>query len=133
MPAWKYTDKEVTKAKAEESLKAIKSACFGCAEHSPDCSIAKAAGDVSAMTSCECLSVREQIHSQISGALAGAQFPVKTPEDLIAAFPNGADTTCQAGDLKMTAGEAGKLLKATDFPFKTAKDVADTIVDRAGL
>jgi hypothetical protein len=33
----------------------------------------------------------------------------------------------------MTAGEAGKLLKATDFPFKSAKAVADVIVDRAGL
>lgn len=133
MPVWKYTNTEVTEAKAEESLKAIKSACFGCKTHSPDCSIAKAAEDVSAMMSCECLSVREQIHSQISGALAGAKFPVKTPENLIAAFPDGADTTCQAGDLKVTAGEAGQLLKASDFPFKSAKDVADTIVERAGL
>ena len=33
----------------------------------------------------------------------------------------------------MTAGEAGKLLKASDFPFKNAKAVADVIVDRAGL
>ena len=78
-------------------------------------------------------SVKEQIHAQISGALAGAKFPVKTPKDLIAAFPNGAATTCQVGDLKMTAGDAGKLLKATDFPFKSAKAVADVIVDRAGL
>jgi hypothetical protein len=78
-------------------------------------------------------SVKEQIHAQISGALTGAKFPVKTPADLIAAFPNGAATTCQVGDLKMTAGEAGKLLKATDFPFKSAKAVADVIVERAGL
>ncbi|MBE0522437.1 MAG: hypothetical protein IBX39_09270 [Candidatus Methanoperedenaceae archaeon] len=28
---------------------------------------------------------------------------------------------------------AGKLLKASDFPFKSAKDVADVIVERAGL
>jgi hypothetical protein len=48
-------------------------------------------------------------------------------------FPNGAATTCQVGDLKMTAGDAGKLLKATDFPFKSAKAVADIIVERAGL
>ncbi len=62
-----------------------------------------------------------------------SKIPIKSPKDLIAAFPNGADTTCQVGDLKMTAGEAGKLLKASDFPFKSAKDVADIIVDRAGL
>jgi hypothetical protein len=78
-------------------------------------------------------SVKEQIHAQITGALAGAKFPIKTPQELIAEFPNGADTTCQVGDLKMTAGEAGNLLKASDFPFKNAKSVADVIVDRAGL
>jgi hypothetical protein len=78
-------------------------------------------------------SVKEQIHAQISGALKGAKFPIATPKDLIAAFPNGAATTCQVGDLKMTAGEAGKLLKASDFPFKSATGVADVIVERAGL
>lgn len=78
-------------------------------------------------------SVKEQIHAQIEGALAGATFPIGTPADLLAAFPNGADTTCQVGDLKMTAGEAGTLLKETDFPFKSAKAVADVIVERAGL
>ncbi len=78
-------------------------------------------------------SVREQIHAQIEGALAGATFPINTPGELIAAFPNGAQTTCQVGDVKMTAGEAGTLLKETDFPFKSAKAVADVIVERAGL
>lgn len=77
--------------------------------------------------------VKEQIHAQISGALANASFPINTPEALIAAFPAGADTTCQVGDVKMTAGEAGTLLKSTDFPFKSASQVADVIVDRAGL
>ncbi len=79
------------------------------------------------------MSVKEQIHEQIVGGLAGAKFPIKTPEQLLAAFPNGANTTCKAGDLEVTAGEAGKLLKASDFPFKSAKQVADIIVERAGL
>jgi hypothetical protein len=133
MPVWKYTGKEVTKANAEKSLKAIKGACFGCTTHSSDCPIAGAAGAVAEMLSCETLSVREQIHGQITGALKGAKFPIRTPGDLIAAFPDGADTTCCVGDLKMTAGEAGTLLKASDFPFRSAKAVADVIVDRAGL
>ncbi|WP_245554483.1 MTH865 family protein [Methanocorpusculum bavaricum] len=133
MPTWKYTGKTVTQAKAEESLKSIKGACFGCETHSADCPIAKAAGEIAGMPGFEALSVKEQIHAQISGALAGANFPIKTPGDLIAAFPNGADTTCQVGDLKMTAGEAGTLLTAADFPFKSAKSVADVIVERAGL
>jgi len=133
MPAWKYTGKEVSNEKAAASLKAVKSACFGCGTHSPDCAIAKAAGEIAEMAGSDAPSVRDQIHAQIAGALSGAKFPVRTPGDLIAAFPNGAETTCQVGDLKMTAGEAGKLLKASDFPFKSAKAVADVIVERAGL
>jgi len=49
MPTWKYTGKGVSREKAEESVKAIKSACFGCDTHNPDCPIAKAAGEVSEM------------------------------------------------------------------------------------
>lgn len=79
------------------------------------------------------MSVRETIKGQIVGALQGATFPIVTPEDLFAAFPNGADTTCQAGDIKVTAGQAGQLLTAADFPFKSADDVGETIVSRAGL
>jgi hypothetical protein len=79
------------------------------------------------------MSVKEEIHSQIVGGLADAKFPINTPEELLAAFPAGADTTCKAGDVEVTAGEAGKLLKAEDFPFKSAQQVADIIVERAGL
>lgn len=79
------------------------------------------------------MSVGEEIHAQIVGALKNAKFPIKTPEKLLAAFPDGANTTCKAGDIEVTAGEAGKLLKASDFPFKNAKQVADVIVQRAGL
>ncbi|MBP2029644.1 hypothetical protein J2755_000564 [Methanohalophilus levihalophilus] len=79
------------------------------------------------------MSVRDEIHSQIVGGLANATFPIETPDALLAAFPAGADTTCKAGDVEVTAGEAGKLLTAEDFPFESAKQVADVIVKRAGL
>jgi hypothetical protein len=79
------------------------------------------------------MNVKEVIHGQIVAGLAGAKFPIETPGDLIAAFPAGASTTCKAGDLEVTAGEAGKLLTTADFPFRSAKAVADTIVERAGL
>lgn len=79
------------------------------------------------------MNVKEVIHGQIVAGLSNANFPINTPQELIAAFPAGADTTCKAGDLKVTAGEAGKLLTPADFPFKSAKAVADTIVERAGL
>lgn len=79
------------------------------------------------------MGVRADIYNQITGALAGASFPIDTPEKLLAAFPNGAETTCKSGDVVMKAGDAGKVLKSSDFPFKTAADVANTICDRAGL
>ena len=79
------------------------------------------------------MSVKEDIRMQIIGALADAKFPLKTPGDLLAAFPYGANTTCKAGDISMTAGDAGKLLKPEDFPFKSAAQVADTILARAGM
>lgn len=77
------------------------------------------------------MSVKQEIRGQIVGALEGADFPIATPESLLAAFPNGAETTCKAGDVEVTAGEAGQLLTADDFPFRSAEEVADAIVNRA--
>jgi len=79
------------------------------------------------------MSVKDEIHSQIEGALKNAKFPINTPAELLAAMPNGAATKCKAGNVELTAGEAGKVLKTSDFPFKSAKQVADIIVQRAGL
>ncbi len=79
------------------------------------------------------MSVREIIKKQIVAALKDAQFPIATPEKLLAAFPNGADTKCKAGDLEITAGEAGKLLNANHFPFRSAEEVGETIVELAKL
>lgn len=77
------------------------------------------------------MDVRAELTSQIVGALAGAQFPIESPEKLLAAFPQGADTTCEAGDVKLRAGDAGGVLTAADFPFTSAEQVADTILSRA--
>ncbi|MEG3224763.1 MAG: hypothetical protein BME94_04325 [Methanobacteriales archaeon Met13] len=79
------------------------------------------------------MDVKAEIKSQIVGALAGAKFPIETPEALLAAFPDGADTTCKAGDVEMTAGQAGELLTAEDFPFESAEQVADVILKKAGI
>jgi hypothetical protein len=77
--------------------------------------------------------IRREIYTQIAAALSGARWPVKNQADLLSALPDGAATTYQAGTTSMTAGEAGKLLKDTDFPFHNAKAVADVIVQRASL
>jgi hypothetical protein len=77
------------------------------------------------------MDVKSELKSQIRGALAGAAFPIASPADLLAAFPNGADTTCEAGDVRLRAGDAGGVLRPDDFPFQNADQVADAIVDRA--
>ena len=79
------------------------------------------------------MSVRETIKKQIINHLNGAQFPLSTPEALLGAFPNGADTVCKAGDLEVTAGQAGTLLNEGHFPFESAEQVGETIVELAGL
>lgn len=77
------------------------------------------------------MSPKIEIKNQIAGALANADFPIVTPEALLSAFPNGADTICQSGDVKLRAGDAGGILTADDFPFESAEVVAETIVSRA--
>jgi hypothetical protein len=79
------------------------------------------------------MTVKEEIRSQIIGALPGAKFPIYTPEELVEAMPAGPHTCCKAGDIEVTAEEAGYLLKYEDFPFISAEQAADTIVERAGL
>jgi hypothetical protein len=79
------------------------------------------------------MSVKDEIHAQIEGALKDAKFPINTPFELLAAMPQGAATKCKAGDVELIAGDAGKVLKADDFPFMSAKQVADVIVQKAGL
>lgn len=77
------------------------------------------------------MDVKSELKAQIKGALAGAEFPIASPEALLAAFPNGADTTCEAGGVRLRAGDAGGVLLPSDFPFRDADQVADAIVDRA--
>jgi hypothetical protein len=79
------------------------------------------------------MSVKEDIRAQIVEALAHAKFPIDTPEKLLGSFPDGAQTTCKSGDVVLTAVDAGKVIKSDDFPFKSAQEVADIIVNRAGL
>ncbi len=49
MPVWKYTNKNVKNEVAENSLNAVKSACFHCETHDNGCPIAGAAGEIKAM------------------------------------------------------------------------------------
>ncbi len=79
------------------------------------------------------MSVREDIKGQLVGGLEGAEFPIDNPEDLLNAFPEGPETTCKSGDVEIQAGDAGDLLTEDDFPFESGEEVAETILDKAGL
>jgi|GEM_PF-5574639 hypothetical protein len=46
---------------------------------------------------------------------------------------NGATIKYKAEEVELTAGDAGKVLIACDFPLKNARQVADVIVQRAGI
>ena len=81
----------------------------------------------------EKMNVREEVHEQILEILKDAKFPINTLEELIAALPEGLDTTCRIGDVEVTAAEARSLITEKDFPFKDANHVADLMVERAGL
>lgn len=63
---------------------------------------------------------------------AKATFPITTPESLLNAFPNGAEPTCKADDLEVTAGQAGKLLSAADF-YDNIMDIIKAIKTRRSI
>ncbi len=79
------------------------------------------------------MTVKEEIRSQFIGALSGAKFPIYTPEELESAMSARAEPCCKAGDIAVTAEEAGYLLEYEDFPLSSAEEAADAIVERAGL
>jgi hypothetical protein len=79
------------------------------------------------------MNIREEVYEQVLEILKDAKFPISTLEELIAALPEGLDTTCTIGDVEVTAAEARSLITDRDFPFKDAKHVAELIVERAGL
>ncbi len=79
------------------------------------------------------MNIREEVYEQIIEALKNSKFPINTEEELIAALPEGLDTTCIIGDVVVTAAEARSLITEKDFPFKDAKQIAELLVERAGL
>jgi hypothetical protein len=79
------------------------------------------------------MNIREEVYEQVLELLKDAKFPINTLEELIAALPEGLDTTCTIGDVEVTAAEARSLITDRDFPLKDAKQVAELIVERAGL
>lgn len=79
------------------------------------------------------MDVKEEVYEQILAILKDIKFPINSMEEMIAALPEGLDTTCMIGDVEVTAREVQSLVTEKDFPFKNAKHVADLLIERAGL
>jgi hypothetical protein len=79
------------------------------------------------------MDVREEVYEQIIEILKDAKFPINSLKELIAALPEGLDTTCMIGDTEVMAAEAKSLINEKDYPFKDSKQIADLLVERAGL
>jgi hypothetical protein len=79
------------------------------------------------------MNVKEEVYEQILAILKDTKFPINSMEEMIAALPEGLDTTCMIGDVEVTAREVQSLITEKDFPFKNAKHVADLLIERAGL
>ncbi|AKB53378.1 MULTISPECIES: MTH865 family protein [Methanosarcina] len=79
------------------------------------------------------MGIKEEVYEQIIEILKDAKFPINTMDELIAALPEGLDTTGRIGGAEVTAREAEGLITEKDFPLKDAKYVADLLIERAGL
>lgn len=74
--------------------------------------------------------VKAELREQFMDAFGGADFPVQNQMDLVPALPNGPATKFEAGDVSFTAMElAAKLGSDQDFPYDTAEELVDDILD----
>jgi hypothetical protein len=74
--------------------------------------------------------VKAELREQFLDAFGDADFPVQNQMDLVPALPNGPATKFEAGDVSFTAMElAAKLGSDQDFPYDTAEELVDDILD----
>ncbi|PKL60831.1 MAG: hypothetical protein CVV33_00660 [Methanomicrobiales archaeon HGW-Methanomicrobiales-4] len=81
------------------------------------------------------MGIRNELFQHWIDALSGVTFPVSSKQQVYAGLPKGA-----AGNLSIhglvicNVGELfEKFLKPTDFPISSADELANLILDRAGI
>lgn len=73
--------------------------------------------------------VEDDLRSQFTDALEGAEYPVSSPMDLLPALPEGPGTTFEAGDVSITAMELStKLGDAQEFPYDDVEEIVDDVI-----
>lgn len=79
------------------------------------------------------MSSKEEIEKQIQATLKNAKFPINGPQELLTAFPGGANTIYKGDSIELTVEAAEKILKEADFPLESPKEAAKAIVTRTNL
>ena len=74
------------------------------------------------------MAVRSELKSHVLAALTAASCPITIRDAQLAASPRGADTTCEVGDVRRSAGDARGVHTAADVPCSRAEQVADTVL-----
>jgi hypothetical protein len=73
---------------------------------------------------------KDDLRQQMIDAFEGADYPISSPMDLVPALPNGPSTKFESGDFSMTAMELNTKLSGGDFPYDSAEDFVDDIMDQ---
>lgn len=77
-------------------------------------------------------SVVEELQAQMLEKMDASKFPVHDTDELLDTCPNGAATTCEAGDIKLVAGDICEhFLADDDFPIDEPRGVVDIVLKRA--
>jgi len=73
--------------------------------------------------------VEAELRAQLHEAVAGADYPVDGPTDLVPALPDGPATRFEAGDVRLTAMElATELGDHAVFPYADADALVDDVI-----
>jgi hypothetical protein len=73
---------------------------------------------------------RDNLREQFVEAFEGADYPVSSPMDLVPALPDGPGTKFESGDFSMTAMELQTKLGGGDFPYDSAEDFVDDVMNQ---
>ena len=73
---------------------------------------------------------KADLREQMIDAFSGADYPINGPMDLVPALPNGPGTRFESGDFSMTAMELNTKLGGGEFPYESADEFVDDILDQ---
>ncbi|UMZ74152.1 MTH865 family protein [Natranaerofaba carboxydovora] len=79
------------------------------------------------------MSDKKILEQELKETIKNAKFPIEGPQELLTAFPRGADTTYKIGDIEISAEAAENLLKDSDYPLESPEEAVRAIIVRANL